>query len=59
MRGADAAGRGQDEGAGSLALLPPSVRGLFGLSSAMFDYVERERDQGQCGDAWLSSAGQL
>jgi hypothetical protein len=38
MRGAladDAAGRGQDEGMGSLALPPPSVRGLFGLSSAI------------------------
>jgi hypothetical protein len=42
MRGADdAAGRGQDEVAGSLALSPPRVRGLFGLSSAIFDYVER------------------
>jgi hypothetical protein len=39
MRGAeDAAGRGQDEGMGSL-LSPPRVRGLFELSSAIFDYV--------------------
>lgn len=47
MRGADdAAGRGQDEGIESLALSPPRVRGLFGLSSAIFNYVERERDPG-------------
>jgi hypothetical protein len=50
MRGADdAAERGQDEGMGSLTLSPPRVRGLFGLSSAIFenDYVavERERER--------------
>jgi hypothetical protein len=40
MRGAaDAAARGQGEEVGSLALPPPRVRGLFGLSSAIFDYV--------------------
>ena len=63
IRGADdAAGRGQDEGMGSPALSPPRVRGLFGLSSAIFenDYVaverersrEREINQGHCELLW-------
>jgi hypothetical protein len=38
----DVVERGQDEGTGSPTLSPPRVRGLFGLSSAIFNYVMRE-----------------